>query len=469
MTAAVSTRHRHYAQAQAKWQRMRDVIAGQDAVHARGEAYLPRLSAQSDSDYEAYKLRATWFGATSRTVDALHGLLFRKLPTITADGMDEILGDITMDGTPALGFGQRVAREVLEMGRVGILVDYPVVQAMPSSLGAAIAAGARPFATMYAPESILNWRVERIGNRMATTLVVLAEAAESIKSEFESDVVTQYRVLSLSNGVYVQRVYREGDAGAALVAETVPLMRGVPMREIPFVAVGPEHIGFDVSDPPLIDMADLNLSHYRTTADLEHGAHYTGLPMLFLAGVQLDEGATVPLGSQVAVTSPHSDANGRFIEFTGQGLGALESLVARKEAQMAALGASMLAQQKRGVEAAQTYEMRVAQETSMLADVAQQVSAGMTRVLGWMRDWAGVAGDVAFEVSTDYTVTRMTAGDLSALMALWQSGGISRQTLYWNLQQGELIAPGKTLEDELDEIQADGPAPGREPADADGE
>jgi len=201
----------------------------------------------------------------------------------------------------------------------------------------------------------------------------------------------------------------------------------------------------------------VNLSHYRTTADLEHGAHYTGLPMLFLAGVQLDDGAKVYLGSHTCIASPDPTADGKFIEFTGQGLGALESLLTRKEAQMAAMGASMLSAPKKGVEAAETHEMRTAQETSMLADVAYQVSAAMTRALEWLRDWSGLSGEVSFQVSTDYVVTRMTAQELQALLSAWQSGAISRETLFWNLQQGELVAEGKTVDDERAEIEAEGP------------
>lgn len=454
---SVDTKHDDYKAALSKWERMRDVVAGQDAVHAAGTLYLPRLKDQTDADYAAYKLRATWFGATSRTIDALHGLMFRKAPAVEAQGMDAILEDITMAGRTANGFAQDLGRQVLEVGRVGLLVDFPRVQSAPSSLGAAMQAGMRPFATLYRAESIINWRVERIANRMMLTLVVLVEAHEVWTNAFERDTVEQYRVLMLEDGKYVQKVYRGGERGLELVEEVTPTINGRPMAEIPFVVIGPEHIGPEVSDPPLIDMADLNLSHYRTTADLEHGAHYTGLPMLFLAGVLLEEGAKVYLGSQTAITSPDAAADGKFIEFTGQGLGALESLLIRKEAQMAAMGASMLSAPKKGVEAAETHEMRTAQETSMLADVAHQVSAAMTRALEWLRDWSGRSGEVSFRVSTDYVVTRMTAQELQALLSAWQSGAISRETLFWNLQQGELVAEGKTVDDERAEIEAEGP------------
>ena len=43
----------------------RDVLAGEDAVKATGEKYLPRLDSQSDGEYGAYKARASFFEGCS--------------------------------------------------------------------------------------------------------------------------------------------------------------------------------------------------------------------------------------------------------------------------------------------------------------------------------------------------------------------------------------------------------------------
>ncbi len=49
--------------------RARDFIAGEDAVKSAGEKYLPRLEAQTDEEYDAYRPRASLFNATARTAD----------------------------------------------------------------------------------------------------------------------------------------------------------------------------------------------------------------------------------------------------------------------------------------------------------------------------------------------------------------------------------------------------------------
>jgi len=457
----VDSTHPEYDAAAPKWSRMRDVISGQDAVHKAGVKYLPKLADQSSDEYESYKLRTPWFGATSRTIDALHGLMFRKAPTIEApEGLSAALEDVTLTGQSADEFVSVMAREVLEVGRVGAMVDFPRVQGAQLTRGAAEAGGVRPFATVYKAESIINWRTERVANRQVLSLVVLSESATVSDDGFAVETVQQLRVLRLEGGVYVQDVYRQTAAGFELFESVTPTANGRPLTFIPFVIVGPEHVGVEMSDPPMIDMADLNLSHYRTTADLEHGAHFTGLPTPFLSGVQLEPSEKIRIGSTVAIVSPNPEARASYLEFSGQGLGALERLIDRKEGQMAALGASMLAPQRKVAEAAQTHEMRTAQETSVLADVANSVGKAFTQVLQWVAQWSGVSGDVSCSLSTDYVVTRMTGQDLSALMGMWQAGGISRQTLFWNLQQGELVQQGRTLEDEVADIESEAPALG---------
>src|SRR5215471_3951443 len=78
----VNSTHPDYDAALPAWLRARDVVAGEDAVKAAGDRYLPRLDSQRDEDFAAYKQRALFFNATARTADGFVGLIFRREPTI---------------------------------------------------------------------------------------------------------------------------------------------------------------------------------------------------------------------------------------------------------------------------------------------------------------------------------------------------------------------------------------------------
>jgi hypothetical protein len=64
------------------WLRARDVLAGEDAVKSAGEKYLPRFDSQSDEEFLAYRMRASFFNATARSAEGFVGLIFRRPPFI---------------------------------------------------------------------------------------------------------------------------------------------------------------------------------------------------------------------------------------------------------------------------------------------------------------------------------------------------------------------------------------------------
>jgi hypothetical protein len=91
----VSSVHADYDATAAAWQRARDVLAGEDAVKAGGERYLPRLDSQNDQEYSAYRCRASFFNATARTAEGFVGL------TGLFELADERRGDIIGQPTRA--------------------------------------------------------------------------------------------------------------------------------------------------------------------------------------------------------------------------------------------------------------------------------------------------------------------------------------------------------------------------------
>jgi len=470
---AVDTIHSDHAAMADKWRRCRAAFAGQDAVHDGKEYFLPQLSEQSDADYKSYLKRTPWYAASGRTLDGLMGLIFRRDPVAEYPASFEAMyEDVGLNGRHASEFARDVMLDVLAVGRVGVLVEYPQVTDSPASLAEASQRNLRPYATIYKAEAIRNWRVQRVNNQIRPVLVVLDETWEDRIDEFESKHRPQIRALMLQDGRYIQRVYRKNDRDEwTIFDELTPTKNGVPLSEIPFFAFGPECNDLSPQIPPLLDLVDLNLSHYRSSADLEHGAHFTGLPMLFLAGIQLDKGEKIALGSQSAVVSPDPNASGQYIEFTGQGLTALETRCQKKEEQMAALGARMLAPEKSGIEAADTIAQRHNGEFSVLAGMAKLAGEGIERVLRTMADWAGIPNpeSIEFELNTDYTPAGLSAQELTALVGAWQAGAISWDVLFQNLKRGDVIAGDVDMEDERERRSADAPLGGMTGGGVDGE
>lgn len=452
--------HPDYKASLNRWAMCRDVLDGEEAVHLAGAKYLPALTGQSGDEYRAYVQRTPFYNATARTVDGFVGMIFRKDPVVDAPAaLDEIRADVTLTGSTLEEVSERIARAVIGFGRAGVLVEFPLAIEGPMTLAQAKAQNLRPYATLYGAEHILNWRTERIANAQVLTMVVLQETVTEWVDEYEARQVSQLRALHLEDGRYLQRVYRESSAKAweMFGGEIVPLMNGAPLAEIPFLIFGPMKNEPEVQKPPILDLVTLNLSHYRSTADLEHGAHFTGLPQPWISGYSPAEGEVITIGSSQAWVFPDPNSQAGYLEFTGQGLQALADRCKAKEEGMAAIGARMLAPEKEGVEAAQTLKLRQAGERAVLATIAKMVSAGLTRVLQTMAQWEGIDDEVSVELNTDFVPVGLGAQDLTALVAAWQSGAISEETLFWNLKWGEIIPEERSFEDEQAKIAAAGP------------
>ena len=451
----IDTTHAEYRARADQWTRCRDAFAGGDAVKQATTRYLPMLDSQTPDEYDAYRLRALWYGATARTVEGLTGAVTRKDPKFDVpDAMLSHLDDITLTGQPLTIFTKCLFIDLLQTGRVGVLLDRPGHED-PAKLDST-----RPYWTTYCAEQILNWRTTVENGKQILTMVVLKESYEAIDPDdmFETECKDRYRVLLMDGGIYTQHVYTKVDGGDGyLIEEVRPTFRGKPLDFIPFCFFGIKGLESCPEKPPLLDLADVNFSHYRSSADLEHGRHFTALPTPWIAGFPKD--TKLRIGSTIAWVSADPQAHAGMLEFTGQGLGALEKAMESKERLMAVLGARMLEEQKPSVEAAATLTQRYSGERSTLQSMAIVVGLGLTQVLRWHALWMGIkdTDKINAELNSDFMATPMTGPELTALFQVYQGGGISYETWYWNLQRGEVARPDVEAEDEealIEEEQA---------------
>ena len=463
----VNTHHLDYDRQILKWQRCRDAVSGQDAIHAAGERYLPRLAAQTDADYNAYKIRALFYNATWRTIAALNGMIFRRPPVVNVpDSIRPMLDDITMSGVSFYVFAQRCTLDVLTTGRIGILVDYPPQEKMQGiTLADAQRQNLRPFMKMYPAESIINWKCGMVSNQYVLTQVALAEEYSEPDGEFAEKTEIRYRVLDLFNGAYRVRVFRinSRNEDEQVEADRYPMIAGKVLDWIPFYFIGIDDTTPDMDDPPLIDLVDANLAHYRLDADHKHGLHFTGLPTPVVSGyVPETPGERLYIGSSHAWTFPDPQTRAYFLEYQGQGLNAIAVEKEKLEQLMAILGARLLTAEKKDAETAQTAAIHRAGENSILAAISHIISAGLTMAMKKFCEWAGAdSTDVSVELNSEFLPSDMTPQELTSLVSAWQQGAISMQVLFNALQKAEVIASDLTLEEMQSQIEsAPIPTPG---------
>jgi len=391
-------------------------------------------------------------------------MLFKKPPRVegSTEDLDEVLKTVTEDKTDLLTFVKHITEEVVTVGRTCVVVD--VASDVPS---------ASPYLTSYTAEQVINWKTEikEDGSR-GVSLLVIYETHSEPEDEFSHDTVPQIRVLGLEEGKYYVRLYRERERpdpknpdGPPIVEwvleETLyPVVRGQRLTFIPAVIIGVMDTAPDVEKPPLLDVAEVNLSLYRTSADLEHGRHFTALPTAYVAG-DVDEdrhSKGLKLGS-TSIIKLEAGGTAGFLEFTGQGLSSLEKATTDKKEEMAVLGARILLSDPSFQEASETLRIRKLGEGSIAASIANTVGVGMTQALRWWQMWHQARETLEMNLNTEFVEVALDATLLQNLMAAVMQKQLSWESFFYNVKKSELVPEERTLEEEIELINSGGPNP----------
>jgi len=452
-TPSLAFAHPDYGIAWREWATVEDVCEGTTKVKAGRTIYLPKLTEQTDDEYLAYQMRAVFFNATKRTKDALCGLLMRKKPILTLPdgeaGTQPLLADVTMSGVSIWQYIRSISDAMVSSGRRCTVIDYND-ETM------------RPYLATYRALDVLNWAVGNINGRTILTLLIVREREEVLEG-FTVKKRDRYRCYRIDQGVVLYRSWCEGDDAGYEGAQDKPMTRrGKALTRIPAVIHNASHLGPQIGEAPLYDISEINLSHYRTSADLENGRHIAGLPTVWATGVEEGK-TTIRLGTTQAITCDSKDARFGFLEFTGVGLGELTKALEEKERQMAVLGARMLFDAKKDAESFETVRLRSTSETAALSNIAGHMTVTITEVLQWFYWWQGTAtdpGDIQATcvMNEDFVDADIDPATLTALVGAFQQNAMSFEAFFHNLKKGEVYPDGWDMEKEAAAISQRPPA-----------
>lgn len=429
--AAVETVREDLIAVLPKYQLIRDLLKGELAVKAATTKYLPvpneKVKAE-DPRYKAYILRAVLYNVTHRTVEGLVGQVFLRDPVIeVSDILQHVIDDANAADMSITQMAKMTVTHTIAYGRAGLFTDYPSVDGIVSKEDL-INGVIRPTINFYAPWDIINWQRQKVDDRNLLTLVVLREI-KTIETEFEITADVRYRVLRLIREnenrlcTSVQLWAKTEPGGDFVVIENYILCdaTGQPLREIPFDFVGSNNNDDLIDDPPIYDIASLNIAHYRNSADYEESAFMVGQPTPVFAGLtehwvnEVLKGDIV-LGSRSAIPLPEKG--------TAMLLQADPNTLARdamdhKEGQMYALGAKLV--QERVIEATATeVEIQNSSENSVLSTAAKNVQSAFLQALHRAAGFIGEAvDDIKFELNTNFDLTTMTADETRIGAELW--------------------------------------------------
>lgn len=444
----------------ASWKLVRDAVAGSEAVKA-GD-YLPEVNAFDTSvenqQRNADRLkRAVYFNATGRTLSALTGVAFAKWPEVELPtGLEYVMDDVDGAGIGVVNQAQIVVDEVLQVGRAGLLVDYPAHEGVASRQDED-SGHLRATVSLYAAETIINWRMGKVGSKHLLTRVVLSEVVEEW-DDFERREIPQFRELALDDGRYVVRVWQKVDSAWQVIEERFPVNgAGRPWEVIPFAFIGATNNDAAPDKAPLYDLADLNIAHFRNSADHEESLFFAGQAQVWVTGadeqwLKAMQDAGIYVGSrQIGVAPQGGDV--KLIQ--AEAVSALAEEMKAKVELMAALGARLI---QPGTVAKTATESAGDDKAvhSVLSLVCDNVSDAYRAALRWVGEFMRADGESDFTIGTEFSGVQFDAQQMAQALAAVQSGKLPESDFWTYLRAIGLLAADKSDDEVREEIESQG-------------
>lgn len=439
----VKTKHPEYEEYFPKWERVRNALSGDVRQYLRNVGRNEPDAAIGAAYQKEYEEGAVYYNFTKRTLAGMVGSVMRKDPeqTIPAQ-LDYLLTNADGSGVGLWQHAQDTLGEIDSVGRGGLLVDLPrLAAATQADQNSGLL---NPVIAFYSAENIVNWRLERTGSVNRVVMVVLRERYEYVngKNEFSPNIGTQYRVLDVFDGKYRQRLYRFDTKGALAAdgyEELFPDNGALAPGFIPFAFIGAGNNDAAVDAPPLLPLADINIGHYRNSADNEDSSYIVGRPTLFIFPSQQMTPERFmeanPKGIRMGSRTGHNLGQGgdaKLVQAEPNNL-ARENML-NKAQQAVQIGAQLITPTQQIT--AESARLQRGADTSVMATVARNVSQAYTDALKWCAGLLRVSdAGIEFKLNTEFFLQPMTPQDRAAWMADINAGLLPATAYYSALRK----------------------------------
>lgn len=432
---------------------VRDVSAGTQRMREKSTAYLPKEKREADEDYQ-FRLKASvLFGGYRKTVDALVGLVCKDEIKLGDDVPAEIatqLEDVDLKGNHLDVFVKQSFTDQFEGASI-YLVDMPPQSENVKTRADEIANGRRPYWVHYKRDQVINYRIAKVGGEYQFTLIVFEEVNCEPDGDYGETQVTRYRVFRRNDvGQVSWELFRKEELDETKRFEMED-SGTITLNRIPVAVSG----GLDCK-PALIDIANLNISHWRNNSDQENILHITRVPILVrVGGSGSQKEMTVGISSTVDVPT---DGDLKWLEVSETGAMAVgRQHLLDIEKRMGVLGISQLSPDADPVQRTATeVHTEDVKQLSHLATMARSEKDAIEQCLGYHAQYLGLDSGGSITLGAAEGEKDLTSQDVTALLSAVTSNNLSQQTflevVLSMLNRAGVLAEAVTVDDETARI-----------------
>jgi hypothetical protein len=444
-----------------KWPKIDALIGGTQAMRDAGEEFLPKMELEDQSAYERRLAQSFLFNAYADTVRKVSSKPFTTPVSVEGEEklheqLKAISGDADRAGTDLTQLGRELFWIGINRGMFHILVDYPQApEGETPTKEDDEATGRRPVMIPLWPDQLFAWKTREGAN--GETILSQARIYEQVTrskdepDDFGEEVVERIRVFNEKTWEVWEKML--GEDAYAKVSDGTLSRPGVPIVTGYF-----EKTELMTADPPLEDLAWLNIEHWQSSSDQRNILRFARTGVWWMKGVSEDEADALSLGPSQKAWSKSADADMKVIEHSGSAVQCGERDLTKLEERMQLMGLRPFLQQARGATATSQTINEARGETeiqSWIRSIERALISAYQMAAEWIK--SELSKDFKIDIVTEFATSLREQQDVTSLLEARKIKDISRETLLKELKRRRILGEDVVIADEVDSVEKEAP------------
>ena len=449
----VATPSKAYDRMKADWKFIRDLLGGTKQMRLCGKQYLPQFPAESEKNYTIRLSAATLTPFYRIACENMKGRSFAEgvdIKDVKDEGVEKYLENVDLTGRDIGIFLQDLFLETMETGIGYVFVDF-TKDRPTETLDDEEKSGARPYFVQVRPENVISVRLSADGLRIEEARI---KEFENVYENYTEKTIERVRVLT--PGAFElwekQGVEGKADTNWVLVDSGSTTLGYVPL--IPFYSgkVAP----FE-SQPPLLDIAYLNVKYYQCESNHDNALSVAQFPILAASGMA-DDDPSVEIGPKKLLSMQNASGKFYFVEHSGAALKSGRERMEDIKTDIALQGAKLLLPKSEGEygRTATDAKIKETENTCTLQSIVKSFEDSAERAISCLLDWVKKDTSVEVSIKGSFEVTSDDIQQANTLYQMKNSGDLSRKTLWEELKRRSILSNNFDADEELKRLDMEG-------------
>jgi hypothetical protein len=450
-----------YSDMASQWTLIDDLLGGTEAMQANAGTYLPKFEKETPKHYRARVANSTLFNAYGDTANNICSKPFSKPVTIQGklpEPLNNIEDDTDGQGKPLIQLARDIFRDFVNRGLSHILVDYPLTvneEGKTPNLKQERDKGYKPLFVHVRPEQLIGWRVEKSASGLPElTQIRIKENQVEPDGEWGEQNVSYIRVIRPTEWILYRKTEDEEEYTKSQEGKN-------SLGKVPLITGYANQTGFLTAEPPLKELAEVNLAHYRSDSDQRNILHYARVATLVVLGFTEEEANKIALGPNQIISSTNENAKVEYAEHSGKAIEAGAKDIERLEERMMVLGLQPFLR-KIGNQTATGQSIDESRANSdiqaWVLSEEEMIYQAYMLAAEWIK--TKLPEDFKVDIFNDFALLLRAIQDIEALIKIRQASEISRETFLREIKRRAILSETVEVKEEIERIEDEGPALG---------